>query len=354
MRTGATNQGSAIAVALVGVGLAMLIATGPVLAGHAKTDRITTDDGSVYIGEIESVQYATLTLDTDPAGTISIEWRHVTGLTSRFQYRVELNGGVRHFGTLGKPEAPGQMSIDTPDGVIEVKLSDVVSIEPFARGFWKSLDGSLNFGLTYTQASDAFQYNFSGDAERRTRRHYSSLSAQSIFNTQSGAEASSQSYLRFLMKQITRRKWGPFEMGQLQSNESQGYDLRLLLGAGATRFFIEGAMLTARSAWRMRASRAAVTGESTVDDSVEALAGAAFRRFKRGSHSPSIQLSLTTFTSLDDSRRFRTVLNFNVDWKIVGDFKFSCQISNSYDSQPPGTDADNTDVTVVTSVGYTF
>ena len=104
MRT--TGPDSRIARALVGVGLAFLVVVAPVLAGHDKTDRVTTDDDAVYIGEIKDVQYATLDLDTDPAGLISIEWRHVTGLTSEAQYRVDLTGGVRHFGSLGVPETP--------------------------------------------------------------------------------------------------------------------------------------------------------------------------------------------------------------------------------------------------------
>ena len=84
-----------------------------------------------------------------------------------------------------------------------------------------------------------FQYNLNADAERHTRKHYATLSAQSIFNTQQGVEATSQHYLKFLMTQFTKGNWGPFELGQLQSNPDQGYDLRFLVGGGATRFFIE-------------------------------------------------------------------------------------------------------------------
>jgi hypothetical protein len=340
--------------ALAAAGLLLLIAVAPALASHDKTDVITTDDGSIWIGEIKSVQYATLNLDTDPAGLISIEWRHVTGLTSKFDYRIELNGGVLHFGSLGTPQGPGHLSIVSSEGTIEVGLGEVVSIQPFERGFWRSLDGSINFGLTYTQANRAFQYNLSVETERRTRRQYSTLSAQSIFNTQQDVDATSQHYLKFMLAQITKRKWGPFEMGQLQSNPSQGYDVRLLLGAGASSFFIERSSSLASLNLGLVYNREEVTDESTVDESAEAMAGVAYRLFKRSSHSPSVQVSLMTFTTLNDTHRFRTVFNFNVNWKIIGDFKFGCQISNSYDSQPPGTDANKTDVTVVTSIGYTF
>jgi len=341
-------------VALTIAGLAILVTAAPVLAGHEKSDRVTTDDGSVYIGEIESVQYATLNLDTDPAGLISIEWRHVTGLTSKFEYRIDLTGGAQHYGSLGPPSEPGHVSIVLPDGPLEVGLADIVAIIPVEQGFWRSLDGSINFGLTYTQASDAFQYNLSADAERRTRKLYSNLSGQSIFNTQQGAEATSQHYLRFIMAQATKKRWGPFEMGQLQSNPAQGYDMRLLLGAGASNSFIERSTALAALNLGLVYNREEVTDETNTDESGEVMAGVAYRRFKRGSHSPSVQVSLMTFTSLDDTHRFRTVFNFNVNWKIVGDFKFSFQVNNSYDSQPPGEDANKNDVSVVTSIGYTF
>jgi hypothetical protein len=246
------------------------------------------------------------------------------------------------------------LNIVSADGSMEVGLGEVVSIQPFERGFWRSLDGSINFGLTYTQSNSAFQYNLSVETERRTRRNYSTLSGQSIFNTQQDVEATSQHYLKFLLTQITKRQWGPFEMGQLQSNPDQGYDVRLLLGAGVSNFFIERSGSLAALNLGLVYNREEVTDESSVDQSAEALAGVAYRLFKRRSHSPSVQVSLMTFTTLDDTHRFRTVFNFNINWKIVGDFKFSCQINNSYDSQPPGTDANKNDVSVVTSIGYTF
>ena len=102
-----------------------LVAAAPAFARHDKTDVVTTDDGSVYVGEIKSVQYATLTLNTSPAGVISIAWRYVTGLTSKFSYRVEVSGDVRYFGSLEPSREPGRLSIMTPAGTIEVDMVEV-------------------------------------------------------------------------------------------------------------------------------------------------------------------------------------------------------------------------------------
>jgi hypothetical protein len=336
------------------IGLVLLVAAAPAVAGHDKSDVATTDDGSTYIGEIRSVQYATLNLDTDPAGLLSIEWRHVTGLTSKFEYRVELSGGLLHFGSLGPPEEPGQLSIVGPSGSIQVDLAEIVEIVPIEHGFWKRLDGSVNFGLTYTQANDALQYNLSGDASYRTRKSYATLSGQSIFNTQTGGETTNQHFVRLILAQMLEKQWGAFELGQIGSNPDLGYDLRIILGGGATNFLIESSRKMLSVNLGVVYNREEVTGSSGVDNSAEALVGIAFRRFKRGSHSPSVQLDLGTFTNITETPRFRATLNFNVGWKIVGDFKFNFQVIDNYDSDPPGTAPNNNDLSLVTSVGYTF
>ena len=336
------------------LGFMLVIAVAPALAGHDKTDVVTTDDGSTYIGEIKSVQYATLTLKTHAASTLSIEWRYVTSLQSKFEYRIEMPGGVRHFGTLESSDKPGRLSIVGQSGTIEVDLRDVVVIVPIEHGFWKRLDGSVNFGFSYTQSNEAIQYNLSGDAFNRTRKTYTELSGQSIFNTQEGGETTNQHSLKLVSTRVAKKKWSSFGLGGLQSNPDQGYDLRSIVGCGASYFFIEGSgkflILTMGPVY----NREEVTGSSEVDNSAEALVGLAFRRFKRGSHSPSVILSLETFTNLTDTPRFRTASNFQVSWEIIGNFTFSVQVTNNYDSDPPGTGADKNNIAVTSSVGYTF
>jgi hypothetical protein len=333
-----------------------LLLVTPAAASHDKTDIVKVDDGGVYVGEIKSVKYRTLSFDTDPAGVIGIEWRYVTELTSKFEYRVELDEGVRHYGTLGSPKEPGKLSIVGPSGPVEVDLEDVVEIVPIEHGFWKRLDGSVNFGLTYTQANNAFQYNLSGDVNYRSRRNLATLDGQSIFNTQDDAESTSQHNLTLVVSQVPkgRKRWGPFEVGQLASNPAQGYDQRFLVGAGAAGFLIESSRKLLTVNLGAAYNRENVTDGLDPEDSAEALVGFNFRRFKRGSHSPNVRLSLNTFTNVTDTPRFRAIFVFSVDWEIVGDLKFTLKVRDSYDSNPPGTDSNNNDLTVVNSIGYTF
>jgi hypothetical protein len=97
-----------------------------------------------------------------------------------------------------------------------------------------------------------------------------------------------------------------------------------------------------------------VTGSSEKNHSAEALLGMSYKHFKRSSHSPSVQLSLLTFTTISGGSRFRAVFNSSVSWKVIGDFTVSVQLNESYDTDPPGTDSNKNDLSLVTSVGYTF
>ena len=91
-----------------------------------------------------------------------------------------------------------------------------------------------------------------------------------------------------------------------------------------------------------------------MDKNAEAIVAKAFRRCKRSTHSPGVVVSPEPITNLTDTRRVRAVFNFQVSWKIVGNFSFTVQVKNSYDSDPPGTDSDKNNVTATSSVGYTF
>lgn len=340
------------AAALVGIFLALSVS--PAIAGHDKSDIVTLDDGSTLIGEIKTVKFATLSLHTNAFSTISIEWRHITGMQSKFEYRVESAGEETYFGSLGEPETAGNLAIVSSSGTTEVPLGEIVLIVPIEHGFLKRIDGSVNFGLSYTQANSTLQYNLSADATYRTRKLFSTLSAQSIFNRQNEAATTNQNYLDLAVLQMMRSNWSPFEIGQVQRNPDQGYDLRTVLGGGAAHSFIKSAhrmfLLNLGGVY----NREEVTGSTDVNDSAEALVGVVYRRFKRGSHSPDVLISLSTFTSATGDRRFRALFNFNLSWKIVGDLKFNFQVRDNYDSSPPEEGANKSDVSIVTSVGYTF
>ena len=325
-----------------------------VFAGHSKTDIATIDDGSTLVGEILKVQYATLTLKTDAVGTLNIEWRRITGLTSEYEYQVELSDGSRHYGTLEPATEVNHLKVVSADNAIEVRLSDVVKLSPIENDFFDRLNGSLTFGLTYTQANEVFQYNLGFDANYRSRKNYGTLTASSIFNTQSNADSTQQSDIQLLLAQVSKYKWGPFELAALQSNPAQGYDIRTLLGGGASRFIIENSAYLFALNLGAVYNREEVTESDEVNNTAEILTGIAFRHYKASSYSPGIETSLNIFTDLNIEDRYRAAFRFNIAWKIIQDYTFNFRVDDSYDTNPPGVDANKNNISIVTSIGHTF
>lgn len=335
--------------------LIALFVAAPAAAQHAKTDIVTTNDGSTLYGEIVQLQFATLHLKTNVAGTLEIEWRKVTTVTSTFQYQIELTGGERHFGTLEPTGTPGNLRIVTDDGPQDVALLDVVILAPVEHGFWNRINGSINAGLTYTQANEALQYNVDFDAAYRDKKHFSTLSGSSIFNSQEDGESSEQSQLTLLVSRVAEGKYGPFAIAGVSSNASQGYDSRTIFGGGVTRLFVENSKHTVGVDFGLVKNNEDVTESTDTNSSTELLAAISYRRYKASSHSPSVVTALRIFTDVGgETSRNRADFSFTLGWKLFHDFTLNFQIQNTYDSEPPGEDASNNNFVVITGIGYTF
>ena len=135
---------------------------------------------------------------------------------------------------------------------------------------------------------------------------------------------------------------------------TQGYDQRYIAGGGAVYFLIEDSFQYLAVNLGAVYNREYVTGDSNIDSSAEAIAAITYELFKRRSHSPNLQVSLQTFPSLTEQSRVRAQFKFTLQWSLIKNFQFSFEINNRYDSQPPGDDGNNNDLSVVNSVGYTF
>jgi putative salt-induced outer membrane protein YdiY len=340
---------------LIKVVLLACLAVAPATAEHPKTDIVTTNDGSTIYGEILNLQYAALHLKTDIAGTLEIEWRKITGIVSEFEYQVELAGGDRIYGSLESPDEDLHLKIVGSSGSREVLLSEVVGLAPIEQNIMSRVNGSISAGLTYTQANEALQYNLGLDSHYRDRKYYVSLNGSSIFNDQQDAEATEQSNLALTGSRVRTGRYGPFVIGQWSSNPTQGYDSRWNVGGGITRLFVEtSAHLLAINLGLVK-NYEEVTDSQDEDDSTELLTSLSYRRYKATSHSPAIETGLQVYTDIDSStRRTRANLSFTLGWKVVHDFTINFQVSNSYDSEPPGEGASKNNFVIVTSLGYRF
>lgn len=334
------------------VGVAALAAAPA--AAHDKTDIVVLDNDDRFHGEIRKMELGSLTLKTNAAGTVTLKWSHVASVESRFEFQVEATSGRHFFGTLAKPGKKGQLEVVGPAGTHTLPLEDVFWLAPVERGFWRKLHGSVEFGFSYTQSNEAVQYSLSADSSYLTRKTLGDLQLNSIFNTQKDAESASQHSLSAALFRSQTKRMSAFALALVQSNPNQGFDLRSSAGGGVglyARRTNGGFVLVSAG---LLAAREDVTGSSRVDTNVEALVGLRFSSYRSDFPTHRITLGLNTFTNITNTPRFRAQLNFKISLEIIHHLNVSLNVLDSYDSRPPTADASKNDLSITSSLGYSF
>lgn len=77
---------------------------------HAKTDMITVSNGDRITGAMTEMTSGKLSVSTSYAGTISVKWREVSQIDSRYVYEVRLDDGERIYGRFAASDIPEQLT----------------------------------------------------------------------------------------------------------------------------------------------------------------------------------------------------------------------------------------------------
>ena len=77
---------------------------------HAKTDVITVSNGDRITGAMTEMTSGKLSVSTSYAGTISVKWREISQIDSRYVYEVRLDDGERIYGQFAASDIPEQLT----------------------------------------------------------------------------------------------------------------------------------------------------------------------------------------------------------------------------------------------------
>ena len=336
---------------LIGVALVLLIAAP---AAAQKTDVIVLVNGDKITGEIKLVSRGRLSLSTDDAGTLSIEWNKVSTITSKWQFEVATDAGVRYVGSLG--QAPdGKVAVIGPAGntVVALSIFEIVSVAPLRASFWQKLDGSVNLGASYAQSSGVAQLTFDGKVTYR-RPAFNAYTMFSSSLTQEKDEPDSTRYSwQFGYSRFYENQWVLNPLGLIESNTDLGFSLRSSAGVTLGRYLRQS-----NSGWILLAAGGSVGREQPVDGdtvtNVDALIALNASKFNYDFPKSNLDFTLLVFPSLNDLGRVR--INANLSWsrEIVKDFNLTFSAYNSYDNRPPTAGASKNDLGFSLSLGWTF
>src|SRR5262245_40546548 len=201
----------------------VLVTILPTIARAQSPAVVEVNTGDRISGEVEGLQRGRLDFHTLAASipgarswadTIAIVWSEVVRLTSTQTLEVELSSGERFRGSVSSPAA-GQLVVQTSSGPTQpLAIKDIVRIIPVEAGFRGRTTGSIDFGLTFTNAEHATSYSLHGDALHLSPSHKyeTRVAAQSWLTSRDDADRLTRNEYSVDVRRLLPNRW--FAMGK--------------------------------------------------------------------------------------------------------------------------------------------
>jgi Protein of unknown function, DUF481 len=329
----------------------VLITAVPCFAAGPKTDIVELLNGDRITCEIQKLERGKLTVKTDGLGTVSIEWNDVARITSPSNFVIELETGLRYFGTLVAGDAR-TVNVSTTAGVDKLDLGVVVRINPLGRSFWRRLDGSISAGFNFTQANAETQWTFSSKVTYRGHDWLSTLTGDSLLTDREDAAKQTRNNVSLIMQRLLGPKWAAVGFSQLQQNEELSLNLRAVFGGGPLRVAIQ----TNQTVLSLLGGVAYTSEQYAGSDDVsvlEAVAGADWDWFTYDGRSTNMGFTALTFYALTGDARFRLEINTSFKSDIISDLYWSINMFETFNSLPP-TGQKKNDFGISATIGWSF
>jgi hypothetical protein len=314
------------------------------------TDVVQVANGDKFTGDVVRLERRELEFSTPSAGTIAIRWEDVVSLTSTRTFDVELISGERFTGTISSPSA-GKLVVQSATGPSRpLDLKDIVRIRRIEPKFRERLTGSIDFGLSFTQADATTTYNLEGEAEHRTRSYLTDVSFDSWLSSRDNASTLARNELSVNVRRLLRERWFAVGTFQVQQDDPLELRARIIAGGGVGRQLVQTqrALVAAEGGLNYDGER--YTGTDTIDNLAELFAGVKADWFARG----ATTASTTALTHIGLSRgRIRLDLDADVRRDFFWNLYWSVEVIERADSDPPGGRPKN-DFGLTLALGWSF
>ena len=333
------------------LGALFLLATATTALAQ-KTDIIVLNNGDRLTAEIKGLERGTVTAKTDALSTVTIYWSDIVSVTSVKNFEIEVASGALYYGSL----APGGFRVVAVTGLLGSKTSlsmlDIVRISPLNQGFWHRLDGSVNVGFSFTQASSQTQWTLNANAKYRQARYLSEATVSSQLTAIEDADTVTRNALTLSSRRYIGRRNYLVGIGQFQQDESLGLNFRSTLAPAYGRYLVQRRQTTFSLFSGVAFNREQFTGED-YQNSAEALVGADLEWFTPGESDTDFSTTAVSYFNISGTARTRVDLNSAFKRKFLKDLNWSINVFDSFDSTPAEGQKKN-DFGVSLSLGWSF
>ncbi len=336
-------------VAVVVILITLLL---PCLWARDKTDVLIMENGDRFTCEIKRLERGKLEVSTSYMGTVYVEWNDIASVSSQHVFEVETQEGKRFFGSLDSSQAD-EIEVVSQGHQISLDQPSIVKVTPIEDGFWQRLDGYVDLGSSFTRANRVGQLTIGAEASHRTRKRKTGVSISSLFSRQEGLESTSRHVVGFQSQHFLRKKWFTTGLSSWTTNDELDLDFRGTFGALVGRAVVQSNRTLVTAGGGLVFTRERFSGQEG-QNNIEALGSWNIEMFRFEDPEMDISTVVNIFPSLSSPGRIRLDLESRIRYEVFKDFFVSFSLFDNFDSDPPGSDVENNDFGISTSVGWSF
>jgi hypothetical protein len=332
----------------------MLLFVAPAAAIAAKTDVVLLVNGNTITGEIKSLDFGALRYSTDSMGTVTIDWEDIVSITTKQTLQVEVSDGTRYFGTLDSADDRFTIRVNAMVGEVDLHTSRIVRLVPIdaEETFFERLDGSFSLGFDSEKSSGLNTLRTTADLAYRTQRYL--IGAQATLNntTQDETETRNRTNIRGNYQRFRNDRWFTDWFGGWERHDELGIKSRVSGGGALGRFLVQTNRNQLSLTGGLNVTHTEFLGDDPTTETVE---GRIQVRYLHRNLDPEAKITFTTniFPLLEDLSQYRAETELIFRREFVEDLFFDVTLSHSYTTNPP-TDAEPSDYTLTTSIGYSW
>jgi len=318
-----------------------------------KNDTIFLSNGDRLTGELKKFEYGLLFLKTDAMQTVNIEFDRISTMYSSKQFEIRSTSGLRYFGSLMNSKIPGTVNILTVTDTVPRPMWSIVQITSIKNQFWQRIDGSVSMGLSFTKATDVFQYNLSATATHRTTNYSTTFNLSSILS-EDNSTISRNNDIGLSVTRFFKGKWFATVQAIGQQNSELDLDQRIQTGLGGGYDIVRSNSQRLSAATGLLANRERTIEEKLESTNVELLLNAQYKWFRYSHPKIDISSGFNAFPSLTTKGRIRLEYDLSSKIEILKDLFFDLTIYDNFDSVSSESSSSKNDWGIITSLGYSF
>src|ERR1044072_2377355 len=191
--------------------VALVVYAAPARA-KSKDDVVVLKNGDRMTGEIKKLQRGELIFKASyMADAVRLDWSKVARLESKDKYLIILTDG-RLFTDNLRLSPPGAAAADNfligaEQNAFKTEQMEVLRITPVEAGFFRQLEGTMDFGLSFTSGNDQYQTDFSSSVTYRKGIHPLTGRLDSTFSGQTEGSSSARNQFTLDYRRQLSPRW---------------------------------------------------------------------------------------------------------------------------------------------------